>query len=202
MPWLHMSEPLLYHPSIQPIFMQTKTISSEYLSRHPYFTARKDCYALPSGKTVDPYFVVELPASAAAMAITENNEVIFVEQYRHPIGEILLELPGGFIDAGENAAIAIQRELLEETGYSFSSVHHLGITAANPGVLNNFTHLFLVTGGKKIAAQQLDDNEEIGIILKPLDEVPALLLESKIKQSMHALCLFYGLGYLGKCTFK
>lgn len=202
MPWLHMSEPLLYHPSIQPIFMQTKTISSEYLSRHPYFTARKDSYALPSGKTVDPYFVVELPASAAAMAITENNEVIFVEQYRHPIGEILLELPGGFIDAGENAAIAIQRELLEETGYSFSSVHHLGITAANPGVLNNFTHLFLVTGGKKIAAQQLDDNEEIGIILKPLDEVPALLLESKIKQSMHALCLFYGLGYLGKCIFK
>jgi ADP-ribose pyrophosphatase len=55
--------------------MGIKTLSTEYLSNHHYFTARRDRYELPSGKIVDPYFVVELPTSAAAMAITENNEV-------------------------------------------------------------------------------------------------------------------------------
>lgn len=178
--------------------MSIETLSSEYISRHHYFTARKDSYKLASGKIVDPYFVVELPTSAAAMAITANNEVILVEQYRHPIGEKLIELPGGFIDGGENKEEAIQRELLEETGYTFSAIHYLGITAANPGVLNNYTHLFLATGGKKTARQNLDSNEEIEIILKPLEEVRTLLHQSGILQSMHALCLFHGFAFLGK----
>ncbi len=176
--------------------MEIKTLSSEYLSRHHYFTARRDVYKLPSGKLVDPYFVVELPTSAAAMAITEEGEVLLVKQYRHPVGQELLELPGGFIDEGENPVEAIRRELLEETGYSFAHVQQLGITAANPGVLSNFTYLFIATGGKKTTGQQLDANEEIDIILKPKDEVRNLLLKSGIKQSMHALCLFYGFHYL------
>jgi 8-oxo-dGTP pyrophosphatase MutT (NUDIX family) len=175
-----------------------KVVNSTYLSNHKYFTARQDHYILPSGKEVDPYFIVEMPPSAAAMAITENNEVILVEQYRHPVKEHLLELPGGFIDPGEEPTEAIKRELLEETGYHFSRIHCLAITAANPGVLSNFTYLFLATGGVKTTHQQLDDNEEIKIILKPIEEVKVLLAESGIKQSMHALCLFYGFQYLNQ----
>ena len=171
--------------------MSSKILSSEYISQHQYFTARKDSYQTAGGKIVAPYFVVELPTSAAAMAITEDNEVIMVKQYRHPLNEYILEIPGGFIDAGEQPQAAIERELLEETGYTFSSFHYLGITAANPGLLNNFTHLFLAQGGKKTAAQSLDANEEIEIILKPLQEVKLMLLHNEIKQSMHALCMFY-----------
>ena len=176
--------------------MPVKLISSEYLNQHQYFTARRDSYELPSGKIVDPYFVVELPVSVTAMAITENNEVILVEQYRHPVSESLLELPGGFIDEGEDPEKAVRRELLEETGYEFDKVQQLAITSANPGVLNNFTYLFIATGGKKKSVQMLDHNEEIKIIYKPLEEVRSLLKESRIKQSMHALCLFYGFEWL------
>jgi len=176
--------------------VSSKILSSEYISQHQYFTARKDSYQTAGGKIVEPYFVVELPTSAAAMAITEDNEVIMVKQYRHPLNEYILEIPGGFIDAGEQPQAAIERELLEETGYTFSSFHYLGITAANPGLLNNFTHLFLAQGGKKTAAQSLDANEEIEIILKPLQEVKLMLLHNEIKQSMHALCMFYAFEFL------
>ena len=132
------------------------------------------------------------------MAITEDNEVIFVKQFRYPLNEMLIEVPGGFIDAGEQPMQGIERELLEETGYSFSSFHYLGITAANPGVLNNYTYLFLALGGKKTANQSLDDNEEIEIILKPIEEAMAMLMHNEIKQSMHALCMFYAFEFMKK----
>lgn len=176
--------------------MSFKTLSTEYISQHQYFTARSDRYETADGKIVDPYFVVELPTSVCAVAITEKNEVIMVKQYRHPLGEQLLEIPGGFVDAGETSHQAIERELLEETGHSFTSFHYLGITAANPGVLNNYTHMFLALGGKQTTVQSLDDNEEIEIIFKPLEELREMLFRNEITQSMHALCMFYAFEFI------
>ena len=165
-------------------------ISSEYISQHKYFSARKDVYETPTGKIVDPYFVVELPTSVCAMALTKSNHVLFVRQYRHPVGKEALELPGGFIDEHESPEIAIRRELQEETGYTFHDCHSLGMTAANPGVLNNYTHLFLLTGGEETSLQNLDDNEEIRVEPYTLEQARMMLEDGEIIQSMHALCMY------------
>jgi ADP-ribose pyrophosphatase len=170
--------------------------NTDYLSKHKYFTARKDRYVLESGKVVDEYFVVEMPSSACATAITANGEVILIQQYRHPIGEISTEIPGGFIDDSEPAERAIARELMEETGYAFEQIVFLGKTYSNPGVLNNATYLFLATGGKKIAQQSLDENEEIHMSLHNIDAVKQLLNQNKIHQSMHELCLHKAFAWL------
>ena len=178
--------------------MKWKILLSEYISAHKYFTARKDKCKTPNGKIIDEYFVVELPETVCAVAITEEGEVLMVKQYRHPIEETLIEIPGGFVDENENAEEAIKRELKEETGYEFSSITHVGKIAANPGVLNNFTQLFLARGGIKTSAQKLDKNEELEIEKISLKELKSLFLENKIPQATHNSCVFYALRELGE----
>ncbi|MBC7886685.1 MAG: NUDIX hydrolase [Ferruginibacter sp.] len=171
--------------------MNWKKLSSEYISKHPYFTARKDTCEMPDGKIVDSYYVVELPASVCALAITDKGTVLMVKQYRHPLEATLIELPGGFVDEGEEPDKAISRELLEETGHEFSSIVYVGKVSANPGLLTGYTYLYLAQGGKKIALQSLDHNEEIEVLQIPLEDVHAMLAGNEIVQALHVSCLFY-----------
>ena len=178
--------------------MKWRKLSSEYISNHKYFTARKDKCVTPDGKVIEEYFVVELPKTACALAITEEGKVLMVKQYRHPLEEVLLELPGGFINKNESPGKAMERELMEETGYEFSQVEQVGLIAANPGVLNNYTALFLAMGGKRTSIQKLDHNEEIEVVTISLEELKSLFIENKIIQSLHANCIFYALRRMGE----
>jgi len=182
--------------------MHWKICSSEYLSKHEYFRARRDKCETPDGTIVPEYYVVELPTSVCALAITEDNKAILVKQYRHPIGKVLLEIPGGFIDENEDPKKAVERELLEETGYEFSNIEEVGYTTANPGVLNNYTKLYLARGGKKVSEQKLDFNENIELEFVPIEELVQLIVDNKIKQSMHANCIFYSLLKMGKMALS
>lgn len=171
--------------------MNWKTLESQYISQYPYFTARRDKCEMPDGKIVEEYYVVELPPSVCALSITTEGKVLMAKQYRHPLGETLIEIPGGFVDPNEDPNVAISRELLEETGYAFDSIEFVGKVAANPGVLSGYTHLYLARGGKKVAAQSLDANEEIEVLLVPLEEVRAMLMNNEIVQALHVSCLLY-----------
>lgn len=171
--------------------MKWKTLSTEYIANHQYFTARKDVCEIPDGRIVPAYFVVELPVSVCAMAITEDGNVILVNQYRHPVGEILTELPGGFVDTGEDPDKAIARELLEETGYKFDAIDYVGKVAGNPGLLTGYTHLYLAREGKKVAKQSLDDNEQIDLLLVPVEDVRGMLQRNEFVQALHVSCFMY-----------
>lgn len=179
--------------------MHWKVLSTEYLVKHPpYFIARKDVCQREDGSVIPSYYVVELPPSVIVVPLLPGNQVMMVKQYRHPVGEISLEFPGGFIDEGETPLEAARRETLEETGHSFANYIYLGRIAANPGVLNNFTHFFLATDMTGRQDQQLEHNEEIRMEFYTVPQVAALLRENKIIQALHATACYYALAHLGQ----
>jgi 8-oxo-dGTP pyrophosphatase MutT (NUDIX family) len=182
--------------------MQWETLSSQYLYRDNWFTARRDRCRMPSGKIVDPYYVLEFPNWVNAAALTEDGNVLLIRQYRHALGETLLEIPGGCIDDTDASPLdAMKRELLEETGYAFTHIAAIGEISPNPSTNNNLTYMFLAQGGKKIQEQSLDPNEEIEVLTYSPAAAIKLLQENKIRQSLHATCLFYAFLKLGWLSF-
>ena len=182
--------------------MNWKILSSEYLFNDLWFKVRKDRCETPQGKIVDPYYVYEFPTWVTAVAITEEGKVVLERQYRHALGETCIEIPGGCVDDTDSSLEeAIKRELLEETGYQFSSYEYLGKISANPSTNSNLMHMFLAKGGKKIASQNLDHNEEIEIELATIEELKQLLRENKIVQAMHVTCIMYALERMGELKY-
>lgn len=147
------------------------------------------------------YYILEYPDWVSAFALTEDNKVLLVRQYRHGLDVISTELPGGVIDKGETEAAAIARELKEETGYVFESIEKLGKIAPNPATSNNYMHMFLARGGKKVAEQNLDETEDVEVLTYTIDEVKQLLKEQKIVQALHVTCMFYALEKLGQLKY-
>ena len=182
--------------------MKWKILSSEYLFKDTWFTVRKDTCEKPDGKIITPYYVYEFPTWVSALAITEDKKVVMVRQYRHAIEDTIIEVPGGCVDDTDaSLEYGIARELMEETGYEFSSYEYLGRISPNPSTNNNWMHMFLAKGGKKVKEQSLDQNEEIEVVLLSIDELKALLKNHGILQAMHATAIFYALEKLGELNY-
>lgn len=182
--------------------MKWKTLTSEYLFNDRWFKVRRDRCETPGGKIVDPYYVYEFSTWVGALPVTEEGKIIMVKQYRHALGETCIEIPGGCVDDTDtNVEYAIARELLEETGYTFSSFDYLGEISPNPSTNSNLLHMFLARGGKKVAEQKLDENEEIEVLEMSMDELKQLLRENKIIQGMHVSCILYALEKLGELHY-
>ncbi len=181
------------------IDLSWKTLSSEYIFKETWFTIRKDTCERADGKIISPYYVYEFPTWVTAVALTLDGKIILVRQYRHALNQTNYETPGGCVDDTDaSLEAAIERELLEETGYRFEKFEHIGKISSNPSTNNNWMHIFLATGGKLVQQQQLDHNEDIEVHLFSVEEVKQLLKENQIVQSMHVTALFYALEKLGE----
>ncbi|MBL7730641.1 MAG: NUDIX hydrolase [Chitinophagaceae bacterium] len=183
--------------------MKWKVLSSEYLFNDRWFKVRREKCETPQGKIVDPYYVYDFSTWVGALPVTKEGKIILIRQYRHALGEVCIEIPGGCVDdTDKDHEEAIARELLEETGYRFSGYQYLGPISPNPSTNSNLLHMYLATGGEKVSAQQLDENEEIEILELTMEELKQLLKEHKIVQSMHVSCIMYALLQLDELSFK
>lgn len=173
--------------------LKWEKISSKYIVKENWATLRVDTCKMPDGTLIPDYYVLEYPDWVNAIALTEDNQVIIVHQYRHAAEEVVLELPGGCIEKGESPEQGVRRELLEETGYEFKEVELLSTLYANPATAKNKTYCYLAKGGKHVAKQNLDRGEEIEVELVSLDKLKELVLNNKFGQALHTSGIFYAL---------
>lgn len=130
------------------------------------------------------FSILEAPDWINVIALTSDNNIVLVEQYRYGTEVPTLELPGGVCDPGETSLESSKRELLEETGYSSETWISLGKVSSNPAMQTNFTHTFLAKDAVKTAEQQLDGNERINVHVLPIEEFLDLVGSGDIDHSL------------------
>ena len=173
--------------------LKWQKLSTRYLVKEKWATLRVDTCKLQNGTVKDDYYVLEYPDWANAVAITKDNKVVMVRQYRHGADIISLEIPGGVIDPGELPEEGIKRELREETGYTFETCELIATLYPNPATSTNKTFTYLLTGGVKTHEQHLDEHEILNVEEYTIEETKQLLAENKFDQALHTAALFYGL---------
>jgi 8-oxo-dGTP pyrophosphatase MutT (NUDIX family) len=165
-------------------------VSTEYLVRRPWLTARRDVVRLPDGRINPEYYVLEYPDWVNVIAITREGQIVMERQYRHGLGNTCFELPCGVIEEGETPLEAAKRELLEETGYAGGSWQEWMTLSPNPSTSNNLTHSFLAVGVEKVSDQHLDATEDISVYLLDSAYVRELLVNNQILQALMAAPLW------------
>jgi ADP-ribose pyrophosphatase len=127
----------------------------------------------------------------------EGRMLVMIRQYRHGIGKICLEFPGGAVERGEDPMLAVSRELTEETGYRAEMILPLGDLSPNPAFMTNSFHAFVAEGCIRAREQALDGNEEIEVILVPERDAIDLVGAEDNGHALMTATLFLYLRYRG-----
>jgi len=157
------------------------------------FTVRADRSVHPVSGHEREYFVIESCDWVNVIALTADQQVVLIEQFRHGIGEPALEIPGGMVDAGEDPLAAGLRELREETGYGGGEGRIIGVVHPNPALLDNRAFSVLVEGVELVGEPNLDEGEDIAVDLVPLSDVPAMITAGRISHAL-VVAAFHHLG--------
>lgn len=172
-------------------------VRSHFEIHNRWCKVRRDEVRLPNGETIDDFYVNVRPDIAIVLAVTDNREIVFVRQYRHGTGQILMELPaGGFDPNREDAEVAAARELQEETGYTSDRLLKFATIYENPIKDTNQIHLFLAPKVRHNGRQILDVTEDIEVVLVPIAEVIDKIYSGEICVSGTISAVFMGLDYL------
>ncbi len=133
-----------------------EVIASEPLAEVAYLRITRDTVRFPGGQEASRA-VVWHPGAVALVVVDDQDRWLLVRQYRHPAGQVLLEIPAGTIDPGEAPDQTAAREVREETGFAAGRLERLGGSYLAPGYCSEYLHYFLATD---LAASPLPPDED------------------------------------------
>jgi ADP-ribose pyrophosphatase len=173
-------------PKDQPFAVNVS--SSEVAFRGMIWNVKRETFEFGEQKLTREF--VEHPGAVAVVALNELGQVLLIRQYRHPVGELLWEIPAGLLDvAGESQGKAARRELLEETGYLAETLEPLIEFFTTPGGSTEKIAIFLAKGLVLSDYRPPVDGEEADMLVEwvDFDEALAAVLSSRIKSPSAAV---------------
>ncbi|MBI5698764.1 NUDIX hydrolase [Candidatus Saganbacteria bacterium] len=161
--------------------MQERTIKSKKIYKGRIISVRDDTVRMATGR-VTSREVVEHPGAVGVIALTSKSEIILVRQYRKPVEQVMLEIPAGLFNKGENLAAAAKRELEEETGYKAGKIKKVFSAFMSPGYSTERFHYFLTKDLKK-TSQRYEEDEHIKVVKLPLLKAWHMVKSGQIKDN-------------------
>ena len=175
--------------------LDEKTIESNLAYKGGILEVYKDTVMLENGKTAGRD-VIKHSGGVCVVAVNENKEVYFVKQFRYPHKKVLLEIPAGKKEWGENPLECGMRELREEAGFTADEFISLGCLYPTPAYDTEVIYMYLAKGLHK-AEQDLDDDEFLDVLTIPLDEAVKMVMNNEIEDAKTQLALLKASVLLG-----
>ena len=170
-----------------------KSIASRDIVRDKWIKLRADKCEASSGKIIDPYYVQDSADWVQVVAFDERDQILITRQYRHGAGIISTEIPCGIVEAGEDPAEAMRRELLEETGCVVASLKPLSVLSPNPARYSNRLFPFIALGARVEQLQNLDQSEDIEFEFLPITDVLSLIDSGSFLHALHIATILLAL---------
>jgi len=182
-----------------------EVLSTRQVIDTPFLKIRSETVALPDGTIISDYFIIENRGWVGIVPITEDGRFIINKQYKHGVGQEVLEFPAGGIDPHEkDPLVAAQRELMEETGYSVEpgQIELLSHMMANPTGAVTEVWWYLARNVRKTGEQKIDPAEVIENILLTPSELIELLRSGHFKVQGHVAAAYLAFERLGYFTIS
>ena len=169
-----------------------KTISSTPAGDFRIFSIRSDKKISPRTQQEHDFFIIDAVNWVTILAVTPDEQLVMVEQYRHGSNAVELEIPGGMMDAEDaSPVIAGERELQEETGYVGERARVLGQVSGNPAIMSNTCFTVIVENCRCLHPVEFDSGEDLITRLVPVAEIPALVATGKINHPLVVAALYH-----------